>query len=449
MSRWGALAGYWAGSVGANFAMWPIGSLLLYFLTETAGFSVALATVVMTAPKLWDVFFDPMIGAWADRKAALRGHRGVMLMLAAIVVPATVTLVFLLPGQSPPWLAAVAVVLLIAKSSGFMVFLISHLALADDIDHSGVARRDTVLAVRVVGQATGSLCAGAMGPLLISALGGGSTAYRSMAAMLAVPAVVGMVIVAWTARRFPTRPRPASSTGPVGLLHSLRTMLRNRAAIALIASNFCIYVSCSVVSTFMPYWNKHLLGESDSSMSILYSCNMVGMVAGSGLAAVVTRRLSRPIALLLSVALMTLATCLFLPGSNAGALMLASGTLLVWGLGLGMYSLLIFSAMMDAAAPPDGAAGAVPAGGAGILLGLLISTGKIGDSLGGVLTGSMLSWSGYSASSAPLEPVLHALRFSYSSLALVITGLSFVALLPLIRKPRIQETRPPSREGLA
>ncbi len=445
MRPWAGLAGYCAGSIGANFAMWPIASLLLYFLTETAGFSVALATVVITAPKLWDIVVDPMIGAWADRSSAQRGHRGAMLMLSALVLPAAVALVFLLPSPAQPWMAAVVVALLIVTSSAFMVFLISHVALADDIEHAGAARRDTVLAVRVAGQAVGSLCAGAMGPMLISAFGGGSAAYRGMALLLAIPPVIGLVLVALAARRFPTR-RGLASAGPGGLMHALRAVLRNRMAGVLIASNFFLYIASSVVTTFMPYLNKHLLGEPDSSMSILYSCIMVGMVAGSALAALATRRLPRSSALLAATALMTLSTGFFLPGCASGASTLAAGILLVWGLGLGMYSLLIFSTMMDAVAR-DGAPGAAPAAGAGLLLGLLISTGKIGDSLGGVLTGAMLSWSGYVPGIVPVAPVLHALRLSYAGLVLVTMGLSLVALLPLLRRVQGPRAAVPSWEG--
>lgn len=451
MKAWAGLAGYCAGSMGANFAMWSISSLLLYFLTETVGFSVALATLVITAPKVWDIFVDPLIGAWADQRSARRGNRGGMLMLSAVVLPVSGALVFLMPAQSAPWLAIVVVALLIAASSAFMVFFISHVALADDIEHAGASRRDTVLAVRVVGQAVGSLCAGAIGPMIISSMGDGSAAYRGMALLLAIPSVLGLIAVSFTARGFPTRASPNSTPGAGGILGALQAAIGNRTAGALILSNFSLYVATSVTTTFMPYLNKLLLGEPDSSMAILYSCIMVGMVSGSALAAVVTRRVPRPMALLGATILMTLAAALFQPGSAEGARAIAAGVLLVWGVGLGMYALLIFSAMMDAAGQPlnGGSSSRVaPAARAGLLLGLLISTGKIGDSLGGVLAGAMLSWSGYRAGAAPDDATLQALRLAYTIVPLATMVLALVALLPLLRKvPRNAALSPSSDTG--
>jgi Na+/melibiose symporter-like transporter len=169
-------------------------------------------------------------------------------------------------------------------------------------------------------------------------------------------------------------------------------------------------------------------------MSILYSCIMVGMVGGSALAAFATRHVSRPAALMAASALMTLAAGFFLPACAKGAHTLAAGVLLLWGLGMGMYALLIFSAMMDAAAPVLSSVAVAPVG-AGLLLGLLISTGKIGDSLGGVLTGALLSWSGYVPNAASSDHVLNSLRSSYTTVALVTMGLSLVALLPIWRRP--------------
>lgn len=427
--RMSSLAGYGAGSFGANLAIWPINSLLLYFLTETVGFSVAVATVVITAPKIWDIFIDPMIGAWAGREASRRGNRGWLLTLAAGVMPAAVALVFLIPAQSPPWLAALAVILLIVKSSAFMVFFISHVALADDVDRDGLARRDSVLAIRVVGQAMGSLCAGSIGPLVISLAGGGSSGYRVMAITLAAFAGLGMLMVARAARRFAAPPPMPRARGNASLLTAIRAALRNRVAGALIASNFLLYIAASVVTTFMPFMIKILLGEPETALAVIYSGLMVALLAGSALAAAATRSFPRSVVLLVGAIIMTIAAALFYPSTAPGSQLCASLVLILWGLGLGVYSLLIFSTMMDAST--DGREPVDSGAAAGLLLGLLISSGKIGDSLGGVLTGVMLSWAGYRAGQTVGADTAMTLRYAYTALPLVAMLLSSLVLVSL------------------
>jgi Na+/melibiose symporter-like transporter len=186
-----SLAGYGAGSFGVNLLGWPVHALLMYFLTESVGFGVALATLVVTAPKVWDIFMDPFIGAWADRSAARTGHRGRVLLGTAAVLPVSVVTVFMLPSQAPSWTAVLVIAMLIVHSSAFMAYFISQVALADDFEQAGTARRDSALALRVVGQATGSLCAGAVGPLLIGLSGQGGKDYLAMAVVLSVAGAAG------------------------------------------------------------------------------------------------------------------------------------------------------------------------------------------------------------------------------------------------------------------
>jgi len=420
-----SLAGYGAGSFGVNLLGWPVHALLMYFLTESVGFGVALATLVVTAPKVWDIFMDPFIGAWADRSAARTGHRGRVLLGTAAVLPVSVVTVFMLPSQAPSWTAVLVIAMLIVHSSAFMAYFISQVALADDFEQAGTARRDSALALRVVGQATGSLCAGAVGPLLIGLSGQGGKDYLAMAVVLSVAGAAGLVTVALTARRFKVGAAKADAHPRVGLGEALRAAWRNRAAGALIVSNFAVYVASSITATFTPYMNKLLLGAEEASMSFLFSSFMVAMLGGSALAAWGTRRYPRLWVLAGGAGVMFLASLLIWPTTLPGALQAASAVNALWGLGLGIYALVIFSATIDLSQ--------ASAAGAGLLLGLLISTGKIGDSLGGVLVGAILSWAGYSAGVVPDAQMTSALRAAYSLAPPLAMALSLAVLLPHLR----------------
>jgi Na+/melibiose symporter-like transporter len=427
-----SLAGYGAGSFGVNVLGWPLQTLLMYFLTDSVGFSIALATLVVTAPKVWDVFMDPFIGAWADRSAARTGHRGRVLLGTAALLPATVVTVFMLPSQAPSWTAVLVIAALIVHSSAFMAYFISQVALADDFEQAGTARRDSALALRVVGQATGSLCAGALGPLLIGLSGSGSKDYLTMAVVLSVAGVTGLVAVALTARRFKAGSMKAETHAKVSLGQALRAAWHNRAAGALIVSNFGVYVATSVTATFTPYMNKLLLGSDDTSMAFLFSSFMVAMLSGSALAAWGTRRYARLRVLAAGAGVMFIAALLIWPTAVPGAVPAASAVNALWGLGLGIYALVIFSATLDLSQ--------ASAAGAGLLLGLLISTGKIGDSLGGVLVGAILGWAGYSAGAVVDLEMANTLRTTYALSAVLAMTLSVAVLLPQLRSADRPET---------
>jgi hypothetical protein len=217
-----------------------------------------------------------------------------------------------------------------------------------------------------------------------------------------------------------------------GYVEALRAAWHNRAAGALIVSNFGVYVATSVTATFTPYMNKLLLGSDDTSMSFLFSSFMVAMLSGSALAAWGTRRYARLRVLAAGAGVMFIAALLIWPTAVPGAVPAASAVNALWGLGLGIYALVIFSATLDLSQ--------ASAAGAGLLLGLLISTGKIGDSLGGVLVGAILGWAGYSAGAVVDLEMANTLRTTYALSAVLAMTLSVAVLLPQLRSEDRPET---------
>lgn len=60
-------AGYSLGDAAANFVFMTMILFQLNFYTDTLGISAAAAGTMLLVGRLWDAFFDPMMGVWADR----------------------------------------------------------------------------------------------------------------------------------------------------------------------------------------------------------------------------------------------------------------------------------------------------------------------------------------------------------------------------------------------
>ena len=59
--------GYSLGDAGANFVFQTMILFQLNFYTDTVGIAAAIAGSLLLVGRLWDAFFDPMMGVIADR----------------------------------------------------------------------------------------------------------------------------------------------------------------------------------------------------------------------------------------------------------------------------------------------------------------------------------------------------------------------------------------------
>ena len=141
------------------------------------------------------------------------------------------------------------------------------------------------------------------------------------------------------------------------------------------------------ISVFLPYVNKYVIGAADSALSPMYIVLMCMLLLGSGLAAYVSAKIGNRNTLNLATLLLAGAALSFYATSFSPVTLLVS--LAAWGVGMGLYIVALQSSLIDESKGEGARAGLT-----GLLLGLLFAGGKIGDTLGGVVTGALLSAAG-------------------------------------------------------
>ncbi|WP_322645577.1 MFS transporter [Oerskovia flava] len=206
------IAGYAIGSVGTGgFGTLP-GLVLLYYLTDALAVPAALAGLVVTGAKVWDVVIDPAIGYATDRDLARRGSRRRLMTIGALTLPVFFALTFAVPAGTTGTAAAlwVLVAFLLAATS-FSLFQVPYIALPAEMVGS-YDGRTRLLAWRVAVLALAILLFGAGGPALRGD-GDSLTGYLVMGVVAGVTIGAGMLVTARTAPR--TTPRAAAG-GPLG-----------------------------------------------------------------------------------------------------------------------------------------------------------------------------------------------------------------------------------------
>jgi len=96
-------AGYSLGDGAANFVFQTMILFQLSFYTDTMGVAAATAGSLLLAGRLWDAFFDPMMGVIADRTNTRWGKFRPWVLWTALPWGVVMVLAYTSPGWRSPW----------------------------------------------------------------------------------------------------------------------------------------------------------------------------------------------------------------------------------------------------------------------------------------------------------------------------------------------------------
>lgn len=387
--------GYSLCNIATAIGQVPASLLLLYYLTEIVGVPAARAGLVLALPKAWDALVDPMFGGWIDRVSLRIGHRAPAILVSGGLLAGSLVLIFSLPQHgSSPAVVIVAILLLIVSSISQTGLGVSQYAMAtemtaDPVDLTQLLSLAAILAqiASVVGLATV--------PMLIQWSGGSRAAYSKAAAEVA--AVTGIAIFSFV---FATRKVPIRSAvkeeSSVSLWSAIRATRWNRSYYYLIGFVACQNVSIAVFTSMLPFANKYVLSGRAGTLSLLEGILGAAVVVGMALAPALLRRFDEVRSMAICNVISAGALCLLFAGSF-GPLWLSCLAAVGVGLGWGAIGILVQTATLDAARlrPKDRIVVAL-----GFYLGIMMAGIKIGNSIGGFVSGEFLSAVGFHPAAA-------------------------------------------------
>ncbi|MES2257473.1 MAG: MFS transporter [Pseudomonadota bacterium] len=379
---------YGMGAFGALLCFAPVPLLFLYYLTEYAGISPALAGVILAIPKIFDLVLDPWIGRTADRHALRHGSRVRVLRICLALLPLSMVALFMpLPQWPPAALVLFYTALLVLQSYTITAFSVAHTALAGDLS-SDPAAQAALLSARSFGSTLAGLAVAGGAPALVAAAGGGHRGYFVMALALGAAAALGLLWCCHVTRGTALRSAPAAPQGgrAESLWRGLRATFVNRAFYAVALMLVLMGLGSSSFLSLLPYVNKYLLHAAPERLSALLVPVFVALLGGVAVAPAVFRRLGTLAAMLL--ALLVCMGGVLLVGVAAwhaaeGGLIAACA---VFGFGGGVMTVLITTTAMQLAN-----AGNPGEGRLGLYLGILFSAEKLGQSIGGITAGGGLA----------------------------------------------------------
>jgi len=392
-----ALFSYGLGDVGFLLVWQGAALFLLYFYTDVLGLPAWQAGLIYLIAMIWDALSDPLIAAWAERRAAGGGRYSPLMAWAALPLGFSYAALFASPFQAGALAALWAMAGHLAFRTAYTFASMPYNALPIRLTRDSDARSQ-LAGWRVAGAALGGLVAAVLTPVAVqSASGLGETAGYLIAASLLGGLAALFLWLSASGLKEPKQDEPASP--PLSYRAALTqlwagargnpTLLRLLAIMALGTVGFGLFTQNSL------YFIEHVLQRPDLTAFALLTPALAIMVASPVWAAMATRMTKR-VALILGLVLASLGYLAvgLAPGTGLAVLFIAFALV---GAGTAALPVMFWSMLPDALEYGELRTGLrIEARAFG--LSTFVQKAALGATA--LLTGGLLALSGYEPSSA-------------------------------------------------
>jgi sugar (glycoside-pentoside-hexuronide) transporter len=429
---------YALASSGTGMVATVPGVLLMYYMTSVLGIAPALAGLGLFLPKMWDMVWDPMMGALSDRTRSPWGRRRPYLLAGALLTSTAFALLFAGPdlASSEQRFIYVALMFVVCATSS-SVFAVPYIAMASEMSDDP-HERTVIMSWRMAFVTGGLLMGSALGPALVAGFGGGIEGYRWMGALLGCFCCAVMLATFVGTRRLPLHERTAEHIGLLGCLKAARA---NRPFLVLLVLLLLQLIAEGCFAAAVPYFVVHVARLPEQYvglvMLVLFGTSLVTMP----LWVLLARRVSKP-ACLLVCTLLFAASLALLALWRAPAVELALALVMLAGASFGGVQLFPFSMLTDTIAYEQKLTGQRREG---MYTGLLLASEKAGLALGPLVAGLVLSWNGFVPAQKLLvqsESALQGIRISFGVLPALLLLCSTVLLRYYVRAYRSTQEIP-------
>lgn len=392
-----AVLTYAVGSFGTGLYSTVPTVLLLYYCTAIVGLPAGWAAVIVFAPKIWAIAWDPIVGAWSDRPYRALGLRQPFLITGAVGVALAFVAVFAAPNFARPSLNALWVgTAYFAMATLYSLFAVPYIAIPAAIG-SDPLTRVRLVRWRMFVAMLGVLGGAGVAPWLVSAAGGGHRGYTVMAYLLAGTCAIAMSAPLLMLKNVhPSRPVMCGQRTHTFLAH-LQVALRCKSFRWLTLSYLLTLSAVGALSAASPYLVIQTLGRTTNDLGNALTLTLVLTTTTIPAWSAIARRIGDRRTL--AIALAGYAVLAVVLGTVAAKAPWSVVLLLyaVLGLPFAAAQVIPFTLLAHLVREETATSGAVE----GVFTGVWTASEKVGLALGPALVALALSITGAPRNAAP------------------------------------------------
>jgi GPH family glycoside/pentoside/hexuronide:cation symporter len=207
-------AGYSLGDAAANFVFMTMILFQLTFYTDTMGLTAAAAGTLLLVGRLWDAFFDPFMGVLADRTNTRWGKFRPWVLWTAVPWGIVMVMAFTVPHFNPTGLLLYAIMTNVLLMTMYSANNTPYAALTG-VMTADVNERTSISAYRFFAAMTAQLLVGGFTLPLVAKFGQGDNArgWQTTMGLWAALSVVFFVVTFLSVRER-VQPPPTQKSSP-------------------------------------------------------------------------------------------------------------------------------------------------------------------------------------------------------------------------------------------
>lgn len=429
--------GYGLGDMASSMFWKLFGSYLMIFYTDVFGLPAAAVGTMFLITRIWDSFFDPVVGIVADRTVSRWGKFRPYLLFLAVPFGVIGILTFCTPDISLQWKLVYAYVtysLMMMVYSAINVPYASLLGVMSPVPKD----RNTLSTFRMAFAYIGSFIALLLFMPMANSFSQGHTEQYGWAMSAAVIAVMCIVLFlgcfSWTRERV----KPIGKPGP--LKTDLKDLLHNRPWWILLGAGVAALVFNSIRDGAAVYYFKYYIVEENYGEVTLFGIPFVlsGLYLASGqaanilgvvIAAPISNSVGKKKAYMGAMLLATVFSILFYWIGKEDIVWIFVLQVLI-SICAGSIFPLLWSMYADCADYSELKTGNRATG---LIFSSSSMSQKFGWAIGSALTGWLLAFFGFKANEVQSMEAIHGIKMFLSWLPAAGTALSviFISFYPL------------------
>lgn len=430
----GVKLGYGACDFGGNVFFNATAFVLLNYLTDTVGLAAGLAGIALMIGRLWDAFFDPVMGFISDRTVTKMGRRRPYILFGAFPLFISMVIMFTNPslvfgaGISQTALFAYALIVYTILCTAYSTVNIPYTALAPELT-SNYNERTSLHGYRSGFAVTGTLVGAGAALPIVALCQDKNMGFILMGLIFGGTMLASALVTVFTVRE-PADLKPATS---MSFFKTYREVFKNKPYVLILFTFIFCIVGMTIISGIAIYYFKYILdAENMTTPGILIS--LVTAVLFVPVSVFMSKKLGKKLAY--AIGLLTLAAALmviFCFGQTMGLNFILVMMFFI-GIGFGLTYVPPYSILADAIEYDYLKVGERREG---AFLGIWTWGYKISQALAVFLIGVVLQYMGYVANVMPQpESVQFSIRLFLGPIAAALyTGSAiFLYFYPITEK---------------
>lgn len=315
----GVKLGYGAGEFGPDLFYIAAAMVLLYFLTDTVGLVAGLAGTALMIGRIWDAFYDPIIGHISDKTVTKMGRRRPFILGGAVVFALAMVFLFTNPtlvlgsGISQTTLFIYAVVSYIIICTAYSTVFIPYASLAPELT-TDYHERTSLMSYRFGFGIVATLVGAGLALPIVGLCQDRSLGFVLMGAIFGATVLVSALVMVFTVKE-PAREKPVSS---MSFWDSYRTIFKNKPYVLILTTYVLNQLGVTLMSAAVIYYCKYILG-AESMVTLAMVILLVTAFIFIPINALVSKKVGKKIPYGLGLIIMAIALVLvFFFGHSLG-----------------------------------------------------------------------------------------------------------------------------------